>query len=290
MADLRYTPPRARRAGENRGGAYDDVRRSIYLLYKRLSPEVIGTYRASIPPGDITVHPYEDLPGGTRRVVRGLVAHLGLPGTRIVVGFRAMPPGRAGMVTLGRGPEYLVEVDVRFARRREDIGAVLAHEVMHVFLRHCDLRTEDEILVDTATAYLGTGWPLLNSGPERLGYLTPAQLGYVLGKRAVRFGDDPEPYLRTAEARFAYRAGRTCAAAEHHRPPFHTAGPRSRRRYEKARTRRLPRSPDGYAFSGHSPARVTFPCPTCNVQVTAPSSTVFWTRCTICHTPLDCAT
>lgn len=286
-AAVRYAPPRARRAGEPATSGYAQVRRSIYLLYKRLPPGAVDAYRLSIPPGEVTVRPYEDLPAGTHRVARALVAHLRMPRTRIATEFRPLPAGRAAVVTLGPGPDYRVEIDVRFARRRGDLGAVLAHEVMHVFLKERGLRSEDEILVDTASAYLGVGWPLLDA-TGHLGYLDPAVLGYALGKRAVRFGDDPTPWLGSARARSAYAAGYARAADEPCRPPFHRADPRRRRRYAKDRARA--RGADGYAFSGRSPVNVTFACPTCGVRITAPVGDRFRFRCAVCRTALDCAT
>ena len=50
---------------------------------------------------------------------------------------------------------------------------------------------DNEILTDTAAAYLGAGWLLLDAyrehGPfsQKLGYLTPEEFGYVLAQRAA---------------------------------------------------------------------------------------------------------
>ncbi|HEY3682211.1 MAG TPA: hypothetical protein VGL93_04195 [Streptosporangiaceae bacterium] len=303
---IAYAPPRPRRAGEDRESKLGEVRRAIYLLYKRLSPAVVEAYRASIPPGDILVAAGEDPVSGTQRVARNLVAHLRLPRTHIAVAFRPMPAGRAGMVTLGAGPEYRVEVDTRFAARRSDIGAVLAHEVMHVFLERHDLRSEDEILTDTATAYLGTGWPLLNAHrsyrsysyayTERLGYLSSEELGYVIGKRAIRFADDPTPWLRTPEARTAFAAGHARAAGDWRRPPLSAADTRERRRYEGERRRarrgvgRGQSRDHDYFFTGRAPLNVTFSCPACAVRITAPVAGILRFRCEVCRTDLDCDT
>lgn len=301
---IAYSPPRPRRAGDERESSLAEVRRAIYLLYKRLTPSVVETYRASIPPSDVMVATGEDPRLGTQRVARNLVAHLRLPRTRITVDFRAMPDGRAGMVTLGAGPEYLVEIDAGFAARRTDIGAVLAHEVMHVFLQRHDMRSEDEVLTDTATAYLGAGWPLLNahrsyrsysySYTEHLGYLSSTELAYVLGKRAIRFGEDPTAWFRTAEARNAYATGHAQAAGDWRRPPLHPAETRRKRRYDNDRRRALrgvdrtrPRDHD-YYFTGRTPVKVTFSCPACAVRITIPLTGPATFTCTICHTQLTC--
>lgn len=200
-----------------------------------------------------------------------------------------MPPGHAGRVTLGawQRDEYFVEIDSWIVARRRDLGAVLAHELTHVFLQHHDLRYEDEILTDTTAVYLDVGWPLLNayragyaysySDPDtysqRLGYLSPEEYGYILGRRAIRFGEDPLPLLTSIDGQRAYKQGYAPALCDWDVPPLASAAASSRRRYEKDRSRvqrRLDRGTprpydaarsDRYTFSGRSPLKVTFACP-----------------------------
>ncbi|MBE1484938.1 hypothetical protein [Plantactinospora soyae] len=306
--EVRYGAPAPRTPGNDRGWSLDEVRRAIYTLYRRLSPDTVHEFSASIPAEDVTVRRDEDLISGTQRVAHALVEHLRLPDTRITVTFTPMPPGRAGRVLLGTGPQYSVEIDSTFVGRRRDIGAVLAHEVTHVFLEYHHMRYEDEILTDTTAAYLGVGWPLLDSHrtaayyTERLGYLGSPAFGYALGRRAVAFSEDPLPWLTSTDARSAYRSGYAVAYQEWTQAPLASADPASRRRYDKDLAqvrRRLDRGAarphaaaksDRYAFSGRSPLRVTFNCPICSVRISLPVASRAEICCQMCGTLLDCDT
>lgn len=104
MNDVRYTPPLPRRPGDDQESSLEAVRRSIYTLYRRLSPATIAGFSTSLRPSDISVSDTEDLLLSTQRVAHTLVEHLQLPDTRINVAFVPMPAGRAGRVTLGTGP------------------------------------------------------------------------------------------------------------------------------------------------------------------------------------------
>ena len=211
----------------------DTVRASLTALYKRLSYDTVSMFPASVRPEAVDFPPDEDPYLGAQRVAHVMVQHFRLPEAHMVVSFRDMV--HAGNVELAAGPEYFIELHSRFKTDRRDVGAALAHEVMHVYLHRLDLEfpgtRDNEILTDTATTYLGAGWLLLDSYREeaavrgerlmmsasKLGYLTPEEFGYVLAKRALAFGDDIEPGFTSAQARDAYRGGwrrrtRTCAA------------------------------------------------------------------------------
>jgi hypothetical protein len=309
--EVTYTPP-PRGSGNDKGGALGKICRSIYTLYHRLSASTIDEFSASVDPGDIHIGVTEDPLTGIQRVAHALVKHLRLPDTRINVAIQSMPPGHAGRVTLGawQRDEYFVEIDSGIVARRQDIGAVLAHEVTHVFLQYHDLRYEDEILTDTAAVYLGVGWPLLNahrtgytyaySFSQRLGYLSLEEYGYILGRRAIRFGENPLPLLTSPEGQRAYEHGYALALGEWGVPPLASAPTPSRRRYEKDRDRvqrrldrGVPRPYDatrggGYTFSGRSPLKVTFVCPGCGVHVRLPAYTSAEVGCEVCNSLLDC--
>ncbi len=317
--DVTFTaPPRRPRNGT--GGSLPEIRRSIYTLYHRLSAATMDGFSTSVDPGEVHVSDREEPLAATERVAHALVKHLRLPDMRINVAIRPMPPGHAGRVTLGawQRDEYSVEIDSWIVARRRDIGAVLAHEMTHVFLQHHDLRYEDEILTDTTAVYLGAGWPLLNayragytnsysysdshSYSERLGYLTPEEYGYILGRRAIRFGEDPLPLLTSIDGKRAYENGYAQALGDWGVPPLASAAASSRRRYEKDRRRvqrRLDRGAprpydatrgDGYTFSGRSPLKVTFACPGCGVYVRLPAYTRAAIDCEVCDSRLDCDT
>jgi hypothetical protein len=284
----------------------DTIRASLTALYRRLSYDTVSLFAASVRPEAVDFPADEDLYLGAQRVARVMVQHFRLPDARMVVSFRDMV--HAGNVELAAGPEYFIELHSRFRTDRRDIGAALAHEVMHVYLHRLDLEfpgtRDNEILTDTAAAYLGAGWLLLDSYREepairgerlmmsasKLGYLTPEEFGYVLAKRALAFGDDIEPWFTSAQARDAYRAGLAQAQEDLRRPPLAHCGWAVHRRY--ARDRRagtsLPSAP--YSFEGSSPMRVSFPCPTCHQRIRVPVRGRMKARCGLCRTVLECDT
>jgi hypothetical protein len=293
----------------------ETVRAALTALYRRLSAEGVARFAASVHPEPVDFTAEEDPYLGAQRVARVMVRHFGLPDARMVVGYRDM--AHAGNVELAAGPEYFVELHSRFRTDRRDVGAVLAHEVTHVYLHRLGLEfpgtRDNEILTDTATAYLGAGWLLLDAYREeaairgdrlttaayRLGYLTPEEFGYVLAKRALVFGDDIEPWFRSAQARDAYRAGLACARQDLRRAPLAAAGWVARRRYARdrwsARERRGAPATSlrgDYAFD-RAPAgglRVSFACPTCHQWIRLPCRGRLRARCTLCLTTLECET
>ncbi|MFI0985320.1 hypothetical protein [Streptomyces exfoliatus] len=274
------------------------VEASLTALYRRLSPDGVHRYPASVPAADVALGDDEDLRPGTQRVARALVRHLRLPEARMVVGFRPME--YAATVELAAGPEYRVELNERFRTRRRDIGAALAHEITHVLLHRLGLAFpdthENEILTDVVTAYLGAGWLLLDAyrqdgvESQRLGYLTPEEFGYVLAKRAAAFGEDPSPWFTSAVAYEAWTRGRARADRERTLPPLTGAGWAEHRRY--AWERRWGRANDGapYAFHGGAPATgVSFRCPVCRGRLRIPAGRTLRARCGVCRTVLECA-
>lgn len=280
------------------------VRSSITTLYRRLSADTVRGFGTSVLPGDVAFADDDDLYLGVQRVARVLVRHLRLPDARMVVAFRDMR--HAGSVELGAGPEYFVEVNSRFKEHRRDIGAVLAHEVMHVYLHRLGLwaagRRENEILTDTAAAYLGSGWLELDAfredalSSQKLGWLTPEEFGYVLAKRALLFGEDPSVWFTSPQAYRAYVAGAAEARRDALRPPLAAAGRAERWRYARDRRRAgggtgaLPGPPEaGYVFEAGVPSRVTFPCPVCRQRLRVPAEgRRVRARCGLCGTVLEC--
>ncbi|ANH91042.1 MULTISPECIES: hypothetical protein [unclassified Streptomyces] len=285
----------------------ETVRAAITALYRRLSYETVRTFATSVAPADVAFADTDDLHLGAQRVAHELVRHYGLPDARLIVGFREMT--HAANVELTAGPEYFVELNDRFRTHRRDIGAALAHEVMHVYLHRLDLsfpRTRDnEILTDTAATYLGAGWLLLDAfredgaSSQKLGYLTPEEFGYVLAKRALLFGEDPSTWFTSAQGYEAYVKGRARAAGDARRPPLTAAGWTGRRRYARDRRHAQEHGPPPagdadvpYAFSagGTEPLRVSFPCPTCLQRIRVPVRGRVRARCGLCRTVLECDT
>ncbi|MYY06240.1 hypothetical protein [Streptomyces sp. ATexAB-D23] len=283
------------------------VRSAITALYRRLSYEGVQQFAAGLAPVDAAFADTDDLHVGAQRVARAMVHHFRLPDARMIVAFRSME--HAGSVELAAGPEYFIELNDRFRTHRRDIGAALSHEVTHVLLHRLGLEfpgtRDNEILTDTAAAYLGAGWLLLDAfredatSSQKLGYLTPEEFGYVLAKRALVFGEDPSPWFTSPQAYTAYTEGRARALRESAQPPLTAAGWAGRRRYAKDRRYALDHPgagaapgrevPYGFETTGDG-LRVSFPCPTCHQRNRVPVRGRVRVRCGLCRTVLDCTT
>ncbi|MEU6392584.1 hypothetical protein [Streptomyces sp. NPDC046939] len=287
----------------------ETVRAAVTALYKRLSYDTVCTFAPSVAPADVAFGDEDDLHLGAQRVARELVRHYHLPDARMIVGFREME--HAASVELAAGPEYFIELNDRFRTHRRDIGAALAHEIMHVYLHRLGLSfpgtRDNEILTDTAATYLGAGWLLLDAyredgaSSQKLGYLTPEEFGYVLAKRSLAFGEAPETWFTSAQAYTAYTKGLAQARRDEQQPPLTAAGWAGRRRYAKDRRyaqdhgARGPAPAGPYAFSADGPQgraglRVSFPCPTCHQRIRVPVRGRVRARCGLCRTVLECDT
>ncbi|MGI5399694.1 hypothetical protein ACQEVG_09635 [Streptomyces sp. CA-135486] len=288
----------------------DTVRAAITAVHRRLSAEGVHSYAPSVLPADVTFSDHDDLHLGAQRVARALVQHLHLPDARMIVSFREMH--HAASVELTAGPEYFIELNDRFRTHRRDIGAALAHEIMHVLLHRLDLSfrgtRDNEILTDTATTYLGAGWLLLDAfreddvSSQKLGYLTPEEFGYVLAKRAIAFDEDPSPWFTSPQGYTAYTKGRAKALHDAQQPPLTTAGWAGRHRYAKERRHAMERpgqaaaqrpgaESSSYSFErGPDGPRVSFPCPTCHQRIRVPVRGRVRVRCGLCRTILECDT
>ncbi len=171
----------------------ETVRAAITALYKRLSYDTISTFATSVAPADVAFCDMDDLHLGAQRVARELVRHYRLPDARMIVSFREMT--HAANVELAAGPEYFIELNDRFRTHRRDIGAALAHEVMHVYLHRLDLSfpapaTTRSSRTRRRRIWVRAGCCWTRSGrtrpPRRSSAIsTPEEFGYVLAKRAA---------------------------------------------------------------------------------------------------------
>ncbi|MEF9903165.1 hypothetical protein [Streptomyces sp. P9-A2] len=290
----------------------ETVRSAVTALYRRLSYDTVQAFSVSVAPVDVAFRDTDDLHMGAQRVAREMVRHYRLPDARLIVSFRDMK--YAAHVELAAGPEYFVELNDRFRTHRRDIGAALAHEVMHVYLHRLGLSfpgtRDNELLTDTAATYLGAGWLLLDAfrqdevSSQKLGYLTPEEFGYVLAKRSLVFGEDPSVWFTSEQAHSAYVSGMELARLDERQPPLAAAGWTGRRRY--ARERRHAQGQRGllsfpsartdvpYSFTRgggrEEPLRVSFPCPTCHQRIRVPVRGRVRARCALCRTVLECDT
>jgi len=290
MAFLRRPRPVAPPGTFDRLG---DVRGSIHELYTRLSGPAVKAFGTLVlpPPGpDPLIE--------AQRAAAALTRHLGIGDARVIVGFSTLG-AHVGEVELGPGPEYFVTLSAHYQDDPRDIPAILAHEVMHVFLHRRGIQHADparnEILTDTATLYLGIGRPMLAAyrvdvlrgtytrrrTTSRVGYLSPPEMGYVLAKRALAFGEDDRPPGRGVAAG-AYRLGHQRALEDYARPPLAGA---DRRRYEQ--DRRAGRSTGEYHFEG---GKVAFACPACGQGTRLPLNRTVRARCPVCRSVFACQT
>jgi hypothetical protein len=125
--------------------------------------------------------------------VNRLAAHVGLTGTRFIVGIGPLPPARAGTVELGAsGDDVFIEVSPVAATFGPSFIAVLAHEVIHKVLFERGIRHERadtasyEVLTDIAAVYLGFGKLLLNGYEYATTRHDPSTR--TIHKRSIRFG------------------------------------------------------------------------------------------------------
>ncbi|MFK0199741.1 hypothetical protein [Streptomyces lavendulae] len=278
----------------------ETVRAAIGALFRALTAEGVRAYATSLDPAGAAFGPDEDLHLGAHRVASAVVHALRLPDARMVVAFRPMRD--AATVELAAGPEYFVEVSDRFRVHRRDLAAALAHEAAHVLLHRLGLRfpvtADDEVLTDTAAAFLGVGWLLLDAYREdalthqKLGYLTPEEFGYVLARRARLFGEDPSPWFTSPHAYEAYVRGRALADREWRRAPLAGAGRAERLRYARARRAgAAPARGAAYRFGRGEDGRmrVSFPCPVCGQWLRVPTGGgPLRARCGLCLTVLEC--
>jgi hypothetical protein len=282
-------------------------------LYKVLTPAKVRSYTANLAPM-FSVMSGADPVMGAQKLARSMALHLGMAEVRLIVSFQELGATgdgayHAGNVELGPGPEYFVTLSPRFRQDVRDTAAVLAHEVMHVFLHRnkvwWDDQDRNEILTDTATVYLGTGWLMLNAyrAGQSLGYLSPAELGYVLAKRAQAFDENIERYLAdNPAARQAYQAGARRAAQDQQAAPLVGCAPAAHRQYlkDKRHAAELTVSAGvsgltmpyagGYRFEGHGPMKVVFACPTCHQRLRVPVDRTATIRCGTCRSTHPCLT
>ena len=218
----------------------------------------------------------------------------------------------AANVELGPSDDYFIEVDNQFTGRPKELGAVLGHELAHIFLHRAGIHGEDtwsnEILTDTTAAIYGFGALMADSftvteterivagGVEitrqerALGYLTPDELGYVLTRCTP---NNIAEYLSSSAARTALRRGRRVALRETSSPPLAHAPLQARLLYQLKRLSSLPRVRDGlpakYRY-GFGENRVSFRCPLCCQGIRLPLKKRLKTSCPRCELEMRCQT
>jgi hypothetical protein len=298
------------------------IQDSIHELYAKLSGATVKSYAANPTP----LHPMtprgQDPIIEAEQMARAIARHLRMTDVQLIVSFKKIQAvgqlSPAAEVKLGAGPDYSITLNPCYRDDRRDIAAVLAHEVMHIFLHRSGIQFSDrirnEILTDTASVYLGTGWLALNAhrmsttycdntrttSTQTLGYVSPEELGYILAKRALACDENIEISLSSDNAvRQAYRAGYQRAVNDYQRAPLAGCGTMAAVQYQKDKTYTeelaadrgiTPPFGEDYRFQGYDPMKVIFRCPTCHHLVKTPVDSSVTIRCHICQSALKCET
>jgi hypothetical protein len=300
----------------------DAIQDSIRELYAKLSGAAVKSYAANHTPLQPTTSRGQDPIIEAEQMARAISRHLRMTDVQLIVSFKKI--GDEGQLTpaaevkLGDGPDYFITLNPRYRNDRRDTAAVLAHEVMHIFLHRSGIRFADrirnEILTDTASVYLGTGWLALNAhrmsttysgntsttSTQTLGYVSPEELGYILAKRALACDENIEIHLSRNEAvRQAYRVGYQRAAYDYQRAPLANGDTMAAVQYQKdkmyaeeltAHRGLSPPFDGGYRFQGYDPMKVIFHCPTCHHLAKIPVDRSVTIGCRICQSALRCET
>ncbi len=298
------------------------IQDSIRELHAKLSGATVRFYAANPAPLCSAIPRGQDPVIEAEHMARTISRHFGMTDVQLIVSFKKIgDEGQlrpAAEVELGTGPDYFITLNPRYRNDRRDTAAVLAHEVMHIFLHRSGIRFADriknEILTDTASVYLGIGWLTLNAhristrysgdthttSTQTLGYVSPEELGYILAKRALAYDQNIEIYLSHNNAiRHAYRVGYQRALRDYQRAPLANCDATASVQYRKdkmyaeelTRSRGLTPSFDGgYRFQGDEPMNVIFRCPACHRLAKIPVNRSVTIHCRICQSALRCET
>lgn len=218
----------------------------------------------------------------------------------------------AAQVEIGPTNDFFIEVESDFIERPRDLGAVLGHELAHIFLHRHNIRIPDtwgnEILTDTTAAMYGFGALMADTftvtetshsvangtqitRQERsLGYLTPDEIGYVLTRCSPA---NVAAYLRSSAAKSALRVGRRKALLEIRTPPLQLASLSSRMVYRMKRMASIPTLLVGLPLShryGFGDDKVSFRCPQCCQAMRLPTKKTIKASCPRCESQLHCRT
>ena len=210
------------------------VNRSIRELYRTLTPVRIRTYADNF----ILGHSWDDTLGdnfviidtqeptlGANLLAKRIISHYQLTGITVNVKFseNLKTPGH---VELSSSYIFSIEIQSQYQYSHEIVAAILAHEVAHIFLNRKGINFpdefEEEVLADTTATYLGLGTTILNAASRskswydnnfqtkinHFGYLSLKEIGYILAKRDIAFGQDSIQMLISELARSSLYGGR----------------------------------------------------------------------------------
>jgi len=201
------------------------IDRSIVTLFHNLTPQFINKFDQVAPIRELYRTPWTDPVKETQEIARSILRYYGIKNSAVKVTFdpRLSVPGR---VKMGISDVFFVDIHAEYKNQRNVVIAILAHEVTHIFLNKHQIKfeatAEDEILTDTAAAFLGFGSSILNVAYSKLirtgigmntsefvlGYLSVDEFGYVISKSNHYFCSSPALQIEPGLPSEGYESGR----------------------------------------------------------------------------------
>jgi predicted SprT family Zn-dependent metalloprotease len=214
---------------------------SIVTLFQNLNPQYIKKFTVTSTIEELYRSPWNDPIKETQHIARSILRYFGVKNSAVKVTFnpRLSVPGR---VNMGVSDVYFVEIQAEYKNQRDDVIAILAHEVTHIFLHKHQIKfettAEDEILTDTTAAFLGFGPSILNVAYNRttrtvneittsefvLGYLSVDEFGYIIAKRNHYFGSASPLQMEPGLPAEGYESGRRLVEHIRSQRPFTKRG------------------------------------------------------------------
>ena len=289
----------------------------VRVLCGHFAEEQISGFKSGLHISDFRAGSLSDLKLVTN-LAKGIAVHYRIPTDSFTVEFNdnLTRPARVKFLS---SVQIIVELNLYYIHNFDDLLAVLAHEMTHVFLHRNGIsfivQFDNDVLTDVAATYMGLGTLILNGyaylkkqkirdnrieiTTGRYEYISPVELGYVLAKRSMRFGDDPLRYLSDASSD-AFHIGKAELMDEYRLPPLETASPFSRwiylwnrmnaaRRLPSASHFRIDHSQSGYVFEGLDKLSVILDCRICSQHLQLPAfKGSILVRCPRCGMSYNC--
>lgn len=268
-------------------------------LYGRLGAGFVNSFSSDLQLQTFSAALQSDPVIATQTLAKAMASHFRLGVGTIAVTFEpGLPvPGR---IALSRSRDFFIEIAEMHRTEPRAIGAVLAHEMSHLFLfehkAELEPRSLNEILTDTAAVFLGCGVATLNGAEElerwlghnrverqlrHFGYLTLPELGYIQAKRDVLHGRDSTAVFESGPPLRGFVTGKLMLERERSETP-------ASRPSRLSRVRRLLRTMGRRATIGDGV--IVFRCLNCSqpLRVARSSGETITIRCPVCQRTEHC--
>ena len=295
----------------------ESIHASIRALYGKLGNAKIMTFNHDFKNPELMVKFRQDS-AYVQQLARVIAEHYQLLVRTISVSFKDLQD-KAAKINPSVSSDFAIDINPKAIEDSNELLAVLAHEVTHIFLYRIGLSLEDteqnEILTDTTATYLGLGNIILNAYSLRhkeidkktticttrfFGYLEPIEYGYIIAKRAKKFNCDPAPFLNS-EAHTAFYTGLGVLESEYRFPPLQGSSAFAKLRYlwhRRCATKKgcnsLAFHKDyghslGYAFENREGVHVIFQCRSCLQLLRIPAfRDLISVHCPRCESTYQC--